>query len=445
MEVPREHPFAPLRWLFYVAVATWIAFLLWAQPYSRVRVEIAAAITAGAFALLRTAEPLFGRIPRQLRRAADIAVFNVCLTLVLGELGLRALSYFRPSPIFSRVGSTPMERLEEQRQKPGTLRFNFPCNESGEYDQEFRPRREGEHLAITIGDSFSYGVVPHDYHFTSVCERVLGIPVYNMGVPSIGPPEYAYLLQHEALDLKPEVVVIDIFVGNDLVFLYETTPTLDPFLRSWLDRRNALLWLVPERMTRIARENNLRTSDQGPLGSAQGELAGASDAPGATLAEQCPWLADPLQEVGPFSERLFPQVEAQRALGVCREESPSLRVFFDFMLQMKRTAGSTPLAVMLIPDEFQVEDAVWQAVLENADENKLDRDRPQELLVPWFEKNGIPCLDLLPLLRDTPPLADGRKHVYHLRDTHFNARGNRVAGEALAEFLRRNWAQVCSK
>jgi hypothetical protein len=34
-----------------------------------------------------------------------------------------------------------------------------------------------------------------------------------------------------------------------------------------------------------------------------------------------------------------------------------------------------------------------------------------------------------------PPLEDGNRHLYHLRDTHWNARGNRLAGEALAEFL----------
>jgi hypothetical protein len=38
---------------------------------------------------------------------------------------------------------------------------------------------------------------------------------------------------------------------------------------------------------------------------------------------------------------------------------------------------------------------------------------------------------------DVPPLADARRHVYHRQDTHFNARGNRIAGEALGEALRR--------
>lgn len=40
-------------------------------------------------------------------------------------------------------------------------------------------------------------------------------------------------------------------------------------------------------------------------------------------------------------------------------------------------------------------------------------------------------------LRAAPPWEDGRRHVYHLRDTHWNARGNRIAGEELARFLER--------
>ena len=40
------------------------------------------------------------------------------------------------------------------------------------------------------------------------------------------------------------------------------------------------------------------------------------------------------------------------------------------------------------------------------------------------------------ILSAQPPMADGHRHLYHIRDTHFNARGNRIVGEALAGFLR---------
>lgn len=57
------------------------------------------------------------------------------------------------------------------------------------------------------------------------------------------------------------------------------------------------------------------------------------------------------------------------------------------------------------------------------------------MITAWFEKNGIPFLDLLPILRGVEPQADGKRHLYHRFDTHFNARGNEVTAEALANFL----------
>ena len=46
-----------------------------------------------------------------------------------------------------------------------------------------------------------------------------------------------------------------------------------------------------------------------------------------------------------------------------------------------------------------------------------------------------------PAARDTAPRR-WQKHVYHLRNTHFNRRGNEVVGKALAEFLGARLAQT---
>ena len=46
------------------------------------------------------------------------------------------------------------------------------------------------------------------------------------------------------------------------------------------------------------------------------------------------------------------------------------------------------------------------------------------------------CAGRLEPLCAVEPSPSGRRQLYHLQDTHFNARGNRLAGEALAEFLR---------
>ena len=100
--------------------------------------------------------------------------------------------------------------------------------------------------------------------------------------------------------------------------------------------------------------------------------------------------------------------------------------------RMQRECEERPFGVLLIPDEFQVEDGLWAELALPS----LRRERPQQLLLRERERLGIPALDLLPVLRGVPPLADGNRHLYHLRDTHWNTRGNRFAGEALAGFVR---------
>ncbi len=91
--------------------------------------------------------------------------------------------------------------------------------------------------------------------------------------------------------------------------------------------------------------------------------------------------------------------------------------------------------ILLIPDEFQAEDALWRAIA-SRNETALERDRPQRLVREFCDSRGIPVLDLLPILRAVEPLSNGRRHLYHLADTHWNAHGNAAAGHALAETLR---------
>ena len=101
-----------------------------------------------------------------------------------------------------------------------------------------------------------------------------------------------------------------------------------------------------------------------------------------------------------------------------------------------RDMAARPFGVMLIPSEFQVEDRLWETATAPRDGKDLDRGEPQRSLVAALDAAGIPCLDLLPQLLDTAPLADGDRHLYRPCDTHFSVRGNRVAAEALEPFLR---------
>ena len=424
-------PWGFLRASLVAAVAAWIAFLFLVHPLEWPWVEIGLGLGAGLQVLAASLEGPFSRLPRRLRRALDATAFSLAASVVLLEVGLRTLAVLHPSQVLAHYGDMPADVVRRMRRRPGEFHLGFPCNSGGHYDDEFVKRKPGEHLVVTIGDSFSLGIVPHDYHFTTVAERILGFPVDNMGIAATGPPEYLTLFVDEALPLDPDLVVIDLFVGNDLVLGRRSSNRWLELARPWLDRDSVLLCLVPRRLARMAEERRL-SGRAGPLL----DIARAPvEDPAATLSN-LPWLADPMLERGGFSEEGYRRLEIGRARQTCTAGTAALADCLGALRAMKNSAGATPLAVMLIPDEFQVEDAVWEDVRSDPRGTSLDRDHPQKVLLPWLEEHGFLVLDLLPALRSVPPLADGRRHLYHLRDSHFNARGNRVAGEALAEFLR---------
>src|SRR5204863_3745817 len=107
------------------------------------------------------------------------------------------------------------------------------------------------------------------------CERELGIPVYNIGVAGTNPPEYLDMLVYEALPLDPDVVVINVFVGNDIIFPTVHGKRSDLWLRSWFDADYVLLCVVPQRIARLQHEMRSRDG-RGPVGTVQGERANES-------------------------------------------------------------------------------------------------------------------------------------------------------------------------
>lgn len=345
------------------------------------------------------------------------------LTLPLLELALRAIDRAQPSALLARGRSQPGAALERNRPKPGTLRFRVPCNSQGHYDEEFAVRRTGEQRIAVIGDSFSQGSVPLAWHYTSVAERQLGIPVDNYGIAGIGVAEYAHLLRTEVLPRDPSVVVIALFAGNDL----DVTPSEDhrSWEADWLDSSSVLVRLLPRRLARIAEE---RSRKQGLVA----QVAGSADQRSGVDEQLYPWLADCALEIPTMSLEGFMRLERERERALAAwpaSQAAELALQLD---EMRRACGDRRFLVLLIPDELQVEDSLWNSVRTEG----VERDRAQQLLCEALGSRGIEVLDLLPILRASAPLTDGRLHLYHLQDTHWNARGNAVAGRALAEFLK---------
>ena len=420
-----------VRAALYLALLVAVVELAWLQPYRSLVVQLLGGVLGGLLGVLVLAGPwLAARVPRRVRTVLDIALLNLCVLSLGGELGLRAWAARSSSPLFAPADEGAAAAIAHWRMSPGDGGPGYLANAHGFMDEEMPPGTPEAPVVVTIGDSFSASIVPHLYHFTTVAERALpGLKVHNVGVAAIGPREYERLLRTEVLALNPSVVVVDIFVGNDL-----TAPLSEPeegrdALRSWLDRDRLLLLRVP----RV-----LFATDPGEHGARD---AADFTGPAPTvedLARLYPWLEDPGREVAGMSAPQYQHLESHRALGACGPAPPPWPALFETLRRMHAVCAERGIAfaVMLIPDEFQVEDSVWNQVLADLPGEQLDRDLPQRVLGTFCRDEGIPCLDLLPRFRALPPIEDGTKHLYSLRDSHWNRRGNAEAGAALAEFLQ---------
>jgi hypothetical protein len=399
-----------VRALFYaIAIALALQFAL-LQPYRSETLRVAVGAAGGLFAAALLVGP---RVPPRARRAADIALMNAALILVGAELALRLVSAASGPALLAQEDATALDAIERHKLRPGEVRFGFPANALGHYDADFAPT--GGRVAASIGDSFGVGVVPHALHFTTVCERELpGWTVWNFGVGGAGPREYLWILEREALPRKPDVVVLNLFLGNDLDVREWS------LARACFDRRNLLLAQVPRRLLRIG---------------AMRQEAGPAAAPSEAEARAAfPWVDDPMKEEPALAPELYLEVERKYFASAMGRDAASLGPLFGMLDRIRAACGETRLVVVLIPATFQVEDDLWRELTAG---RAADRDAPQRLIGDWLRSRGVEVVDLLPALRAVEPLADGRRHVYHRNDTHFNARGNRVAGLALARVLGR--------
>ena len=421
---PSDAAVARRVFIALVAAATLkVAFL---QPFDMTRLLTVFAWVLGLLAALRVGSRRVGRPARAPRwlRTVEVVAFNLCLLAVLGELGLRGLAKLHVTPLLARSSGAPAEILAHFRCTPGELRYGFPCDERGYYDVAPDAERS-KPLVCVIGDSFSTGVVPHSFHYTTVAERLTGADIYNMGAASLAPPEYLHLLHTEALPLSPDAVVIALFVGNDLHFPRRR-------LYSWFSRDQVLVVQVPRRLLRIRQEEE-RTGRQAGVAPGAGDEQHRISDPRA-LRDAYPWLEDPTLEIPAWSETAYLELEIERAVTACAADDAIYRRLFGVLDQMIDACGDIPLVFLVIPDEFQVEDDLWSRITD-AVGRRLDRDRPQRKICGWLRERGIPWCDLLPSLRAVAPGVDGRRRVFHLRDTHLNARGNQIAGERLAATL----------
>jgi len=129
-------------------------------------------------------------------------------------------------------------------------------------------------------------------------------------------------------------------------------------------------------------------------------------------------------------------IERRRAAQLCQQPREGFAIRLERLNEMRAAAREVPLAVMIIPDVFQVEDRLWRKSLLPAPPVRSGCGQWRSPGSGW-RRMGSPAWTCCRCCAGCGRSEDGETHVFKLNDTHFNARGNAVVGRALADFLER--------
>jgi lysophospholipase L1-like esterase len=333
-------------------------------------------------------------------------IIVVLITIFLGEATLRIYNHFYPSHIFYD------DSYNQYRGKPHSDWFDFKLNSMGFLDVEFDPQRKSGYRILGIGDSFVRGIVPYHYNWLTLLESQLNkanpqqpVEVLNMGIARIGPVEYLPLLVREGLPLKPDMVVVAFFTGNDF-------PGSKPEKRP-LYSYSYIVTLLNYTL-KITKKMDTKIIQKGKM----------------VFCDDCPT----------FDQATFTQYEGERSFIYVEGNRYFLKMFdravnwLDRMNAICEKKG-IKFVVVILPDEIQVNKKLQADIRSKyhpaVGNDSWKIDQPNRMLTERLTSLGIDTLDLYPYFVQEAT----RQNLYKPRDTHWNKAGNQLAADILQDYI----------
>ena len=364
-----------------------------------------------------------------MRKKVLLGLGGVFFAFLVGEVAARVILPLLPNPPGTPyIGdNTCMYRLRPSEPGRYTENHDNHVNEFGFRDRSYPLNKPADNFRVLgLGDSFVYGAVSIHDNFLRVAERALNseaairTDILLMGVPGWSSENELAVLKDFGLGLAPDLVIVNFFVGNDVTGLpvrgrvirgniYPTTSPLP--LRNLL--RKSQLFVMFE---------SLVLRGMMPKSKDDGAQAHTGDAGSGQVSEL-------YLKIVPHNLPVFLRDPDPRMTALWTEAESYLKRIDEIC----RAAG-VPWLLVLIPDEIQIDPLIRSQVLAGLgfSGDDYDFDAPQRRLKLWAGKLGIPVLDLLPVMREEHRPA---ARLYVPNDTHWNERGNFIAGQAVAKAI----------
>jgi hypothetical protein len=230
-----------------------------------------------------------------------------------------------------------------------------------------------------------------------------------MGIPSMGPREYLALLVREGLALKPDMVLLSFFVGNDFIDLQ-------------IRRR----WYAYSYVTSLLHYIFVTRS----------KFEGGRFMYAGAYCNDCPSL----------ESSTYLEIEKSRSVIYLAGDREWKKLLQDAMFYLKQIQDvcrrkGIDFAVVIIPDEVQVNRALQTEVRSMFPEEQQEKwgiSEPIDRFTDALTKQKIPYINLFPQF-----LKEGKaRPLYKPRDSHWNIAGNRLAAEIIENYIRQYLEQI---
>lgn len=299
----------------------------------------------------------------------------------------------------------------------------FRINSLGLRNDEIPAREQNEYRVLVLGDSFTagHGVEEIDAFPSLLSQYLQGsidprthIRVINAGVSGFGTVHEVGLLKKLGGELKPNLVILALFVGNDirdnLLGLTAYRVSWDGLLMlSYASRRvinSSSKWFEPHFSNRwMSYQEDKSSEDSGR----------SPHNPPLSLDYSFVFLLDP------------PPPQLEVGWNSTSRHLSELKSLVDEL--------GADLLLVVIPMREQVDDKAWEQIVQafSLDKTRFDRTLPEQRVRDMAHELGIETLHLLAALRAEAHQQDVYFQSYN--DAHWNRNGHVVAARVLADFL----------
>jgi cell division protein ZapA (FtsZ GTPase activity inhibitor) len=237
--------------------------------------------------------------------------------------------------------------------------------------------------------------------------------VINAGVSGYGTVQELSYLKKSGIEFKPEIVMLNLFVGNDLhdnISPYEATVENGYLVPSMINEG----YLQKARTFLNVHSHLYRLLEKGAVTVLSGFME--------------KYVRGKIQ-IDEYQSLLFQKPTNKK---IANELDVTFRAIKEMDCFTKSI--NSKLIIILIPINCQVDELQKQTFIKNnySINQQIDMDNPQKTIVEWARSNNISVVDLLPEMSK----ANKVSKTYWKLNGHLNVFGNRVVADILFDNIK---------